>query len=39
MIEMDNLILNCNEQPRRPEIFNLENTFKNNINVLKKEVQ
>ncbi|CAD8047880.1 unnamed protein product [Paramecium primaurelia] len=39
MIEMDNQILNSKTQPRRPEILQIENTFKKNMNSVKQEVQ
>ncbi|CAD8137167.1 unnamed protein product [Paramecium octaurelia] len=39
MIEMDNQILNSKTQPRRPEILQIENTFKKNMNTVKLDVQ
>ncbi|CAD8056401.1 unnamed protein product [Paramecium sonneborni] len=39
MIEMDNQILNSKTQPRRPEILQIENTFKKNKNAVRLEVQ
>ncbi|CAD8059376.1 unnamed protein product [Paramecium sonneborni] len=39
MIEMDNQILNSKTQPRRPEILQIENTFKKNKNAVKMEIQ
>ncbi|CAK58514.1 unnamed protein product (macronuclear) [Paramecium tetraurelia] len=39
MIEMDNQILNSKTQPRRPEILQIENSFKKNLNSVKQEVQ
>ncbi|CAD8144358.1 unnamed protein product [Paramecium pentaurelia] len=39
MIEMDNQILYSKTQPRRPEILQIENTFKKNINSVKLDVQ
>ncbi|CAD8144479.1 unnamed protein product [Paramecium octaurelia] len=39
MIEMDNQILNSKTQPRRPEILQIENSFKRNLNSVKLEVQ